>query len=196
MTFSPGLLRECWRFWYQVGKIYCLLMYCCRTFAKWRNFAKSVCRVFSDFVLSTTSARKKQDSKFRENSSFRWLVQWNNGSFTQSLPHRVHRVPHNLIFENAFLTLSIREKNVPPMTSFNLTSEKGREDKTFRNTLPETGSIFFGGKVLSRVARWYIFKPKIAIWVNFEGSCSGKCWYIFCRFGLFYGNLIYFMDIW
>jgi hypothetical protein len=62
------------------------------------------------------------------------------------------------------------------MTSFNLTSEKGREDKTFRNTLPETGSIFFGGRVLSRVARWYIFKPKIAFWVNFGIE----------KFGIFY----------
>jgi hypothetical protein len=27
----------------------------------------------------------------------------------------------------------------------------------------------------SRVARWYIFKPKIPIWVNFEVSCNGRC---------------------
>jgi hypothetical protein len=32
----------------------------------------------------------------------------------------------------------------------------------------------FGG--LSSVARWYIFKPKISIWVNFGGPQNGKCW--------------------
>jgi hypothetical protein len=25
-----------------------------------------------------------------------------------------------------------------------------------------------------RVARWYIFKPKITSWVNFGGSCNGR----------------------
>jgi hypothetical protein len=30
----------------------------------------------------------------------------------------------------------------------------------------------------SRVARWYIFKPKIPVWVNCGGSCNGWRWYI------------------
>jgi hypothetical protein len=30
----------------------------------------------------------------------------------------------------------------------------------------------------SRVARWFIFKPKIPIWDNFGGPWNGKCWYI------------------
>jgi hypothetical protein len=56
----------------------------------------------------------------------------------------------------------------------------------------------------SRVARWYICKPKIPIWVNFRGSCwyilwpSGifsVIWYIFRPFGIFYGHLVYFTDI-
>jgi hypothetical protein len=29
-----------------------------------------------------------------------------------------------------------------------------------------------------RVARWFVFKPKIQIWVNFGGSCNGSCSYI------------------
>jgi hypothetical protein len=29
-----------------------------------------------------------------------------------------------------------------------------------------------------RVARWFVFKPKIPIWVNFGASCNGKSWYI------------------
>jgi hypothetical protein len=42
----------------------------------------------------------------------------------------------------------------------------------------------------------YIFKPEIPIWVNFGGSCNGRCWsilrlflYILWQFGIFYGNL-------
>jgi hypothetical protein len=32
--------------------------------------------------------------------------------------------------------------------------------------------------VLNRVARWFVFKPKIPIWVNFGGFCHGKSWSI------------------
>jgi hypothetical protein len=39
----------------------------------------------------------------------------------------------------------------------------------------------------TRVARWYIFRPKIPIWVIFGGSCNGRCWYILWTFGLFCG---------
>jgi hypothetical protein len=28
----------------------------------------------------------------------------------------------------------------------------------------------------SRVARWYILKPKIPVWVNFGVSCNERCW--------------------
>jgi hypothetical protein len=56
---------------------------------------------------------------------------------------------------------------------------------------------------LSGVARWYIFKTKIPTWVNFGGSCNGRCWYILWTLGLFYGqlvnvfaHLVYFMAIW
>jgi hypothetical protein len=42
------------------------------------------------------------------------------------------------------------------------------------------------------------FKPKIQIWVNFGGSCTGRCWYILCMdtwsilrpFVILYGHLI------
>jgi hypothetical protein len=36
----------------------------------------------------------------------------------------------------------------------------------------------------SRVARWYIFKPKISIWVIFGGPWNGKGWYILLPFGI------------
>jgi hypothetical protein len=29
---------------------------------------------------------------------------------------------------------------------------------------------------LVRVARWFVLKPKILIWVNFRGSCNWRCW--------------------
>jgi hypothetical protein len=29
-----------------------------------------------------------------------------------------------------------------------------------------------------RVARWYILKPKIPLWVNFGGPCNERCRYI------------------
>jgi hypothetical protein len=50
------------------------------------------------------------------------------------------------------------------------------------------------------VARWYIFKPKIPIGVNFGGSCNIICWYILWSilrpFGIFYNHLVYFVVIW
>jgi hypothetical protein len=53
-----------------------------------------------------------------------------------------------------------------------------------------------GGRPFTRVARWHIFKPKIPIWVNFGGSYNGRCLYIICPFGLFYGYLVYFVALW
>jgi hypothetical protein len=40
-----------------------------------------------------------------------------------------------------------------------------------------------------RVARWFVFKPKIPIWVNF----GGKFWQ---SDYLFYGHLECFVEIW
>jgi hypothetical protein len=51
-------------------------------------------------------------------------------------------------------------------------------------------------QVLLRVARWFVFKPKIPNWLNFGGSCYGKSLYILWPFGLFYGHWKYFMAIW
>jgi hypothetical protein len=58
----------------------------------------------------------------------------------------------------------------------------------------KNGPSIFGH--CTRVARWFVFKPKIQSWVNFGGSCNGRCWYILCTLGPFYGLLLYFMDIW
>jgi hypothetical protein len=43
---------------------------------------------------------------------------------------------------------------------------------------------------------WFVFDPKIPIWVNFGGPWNGKCCYILLSFGIFYDHLEYFMDIW
>jgi hypothetical protein len=40
-----------------------------------------------------------------------------------------------------------------------------------------------------RVARWFVFKPKILILVNFLGACNKRDWFILWPFGLFYGYL-------
>jgi hypothetical protein len=46
-----------------------------------------------------------------------------------------------------------------------------------------------------RVARWFVSKPNIRIWINFVGSCNGRCWYILWTLGPFYSLLLYFMGI-
>jgi hypothetical protein len=46
--------------------------------------------------------------------------------------------------------------------------ERGNYLANFLITLP----------LMTRVARWFIFKPNIPIWVNFGGPWNGKCWYI------------------
>jgi hypothetical protein len=59
-------------------------------------------------------------------------------------------------------------------------------------------------KKRTRVARWYILKPKIQIWEIFGGFCNGRCWYSFCPIGtyilqplgIFYGHLVYVLVIW
>jgi hypothetical protein len=57
-----------------------------------------------------------------------------------------------------------------------------------------TCAAFF--KFNGRVARWYIFKPKIPIWVNIGGPWNGKCWYILWLYGILDSHLEYLTDIW
>jgi hypothetical protein len=49
--------------------------------------------------------------------------------------------------------------------------------------------------VSSRVARWFIFEPKIPIWVNFVVPWIGNCLYILCPSVIDYGLLGYSMTI-
>jgi hypothetical protein len=63
-----------------------------------------------------------------------------------------------------------------------------RREKIFRH-------FIFGFIALAadRVARWFVFKPKIPIWENFGGPWIGKCLHISWPFGIFYGHWGYFM---
>jgi hypothetical protein len=42
----------------------------------------------------------------------------------------------------------------------------------------------------------HTFKANIQVWVNFGGSCNGRCWYILWLVGLFYSQLVYFTASW
>jgi hypothetical protein len=47
----------------------------------------------------------------------------------------------------------------------------------------------------SRVARWYVFKPKIQIWVIILGPRHEKGWYILLWFVVYYSHFVYFKAI-
>jgi hypothetical protein len=59
-------------------------------------------------------------------------------------------------------------------------------------------------QVVDRVARWFLFKPKIPNWVNFEGLYLDwkmliyfmALWNILQAFGIFYDHLVHFVFIW
>jgi hypothetical protein len=47
----------------------------------------------------------------------------------------------------------------------------------------------------TRVARWFILRPKFPIWVYFGGPWKGKCWYILRPFGIIYDHLVKYMAV-
>jgi hypothetical protein len=58
-------------------------------------------------------------------------------------------------------------------------------------------NIILCTQLCDRVARWFIFVPKISIWVNFGGPWNGKYWYILFPFWnilrpfvIIYGHLV------
>jgi hypothetical protein len=61
-----------------------------------------------------------------------------------------------------------------------------------------------GGKVrphdgpltISRVARWFIFKSKIQLWVIFGGPWNGKCCCSFMTVWHKFGHLLSFLAVW
>jgi hypothetical protein len=62
---------------------------------------------------------------------------------------------------------------------------------------------FFDYLPTNKVARWFIFKPKIPIWVKFGGPWKGKfchifmtTWNISVPFGTLHGRLVQFVVVW
>jgi hypothetical protein len=58
--------------------------------------------------------------------------------------------------------------------------EASKPDRhSFQRLLPLSGQMSTSiSLVYTRVARWFVFKPKVPIKVNFGRSCYGKSWYI------------------
>jgi hypothetical protein len=56
--------------------------------------------------------------------------------------------------------------------------------------------VGFFNNVGFRVARWFVYKPKIPIRVNFGGPLNGKCCNISRPFGIFYGHLVLSIAVW
>jgi hypothetical protein len=48
-------------------------------------------------------------------------------------------------------------------------------EEELRLTMNNLGEPLTDHEVSSRVARWFMFKPKIPIWANFCGSSNGRC---------------------
>jgi hypothetical protein len=83
-----------------------------------------------------------------------------------------------------------------------------------RSSIIYRSAVALFALVWSRGARWFVFKPKIPIWVNVGGSCYGKSWHILLPLGtyssrecslllyilwpleIFYGHLVNFVVIW
>jgi hypothetical protein len=79
-----------------------------------------------------------------------------------------------------------------------------RQNRTWATTTPSKNlqkvkkSLFIKiVKFPNRVARWFIFKPKITIWVNFGGLCVCKMFLnILWPFWISYGHCVEFVVIW
>jgi hypothetical protein len=64
--------------------------------------------------------------------------------------------------------------------------------------MPAVTALIF--KLRAMVARWFLFKSKIPIWVNFGGPYIGICWYISWPFAIFtaiwYMCVIWWLIVW
>jgi hypothetical protein len=115
----------------------------------------------------------------------------------------------NLYYVRSFLWLSSLSQNRPffgeiilkIIPNNGIVSEWKVDENvcSYQCSAAMTGSPFLRAglaeRQASRVARWYILKPQIPLWVNFGGPWNGKCWYILWPFGIFHGRLVHFMAI-
>jgi hypothetical protein len=105
----------------------------------------------------------------------------------QCIPKMLKKLPHGGIRTRdlLFCRRGAKELQMSPLSDGRV--EKMAADFFYRHGFRS---------VPTRVARWYIFKPKIPIWGNFGGPWNIQCWYILWPFGKFYNHLVYFMAIW
>jgi hypothetical protein len=82
----------------------------------------------------------------------------------------------------------------PKLKSNNRAAAAAEAESNFRGK-SKLGIVFPPLAPHYRAARLHSFIPKIPIWVNFGGSCNGRCWYSLLPFGLFYSHLVYFVTI-
>jgi hypothetical protein len=66
------------------------------------------------------------------------------------------------LFVSRMISARMRKRRRSPM-----------KEATAVELLLPNGQVQLSGST----ARWYVFKPKIPIWVNFGGPCNGRCWY-------------------
>jgi hypothetical protein len=76
--------------------------------------------------------------------------------------------------------------------SIGLVQQRGR-----KKNLAEIRMFCDASDTKRRVARWFVFKPKIQIWVNYGAPFNEKkliyyiaIWNIFLPFGIFYGHWV------
>jgi hypothetical protein len=81
----------------------------------------------------------------------------------------------------------IRESECRPMNS---TRRRGWKNLQQQKNLIASGTFLW---VHHSVARWYVFRPKIPVWVNLGRSCNRRCWYCLWPICLFYGHLVYIL---
>jgi hypothetical protein len=82
-----------------------------------------------------------------------------------------------------FLTLQITLVQIPLVQRYVTKNEK-------------SSSLTLPRDLQHRVARWFVFKPKIQIWVNFGGPQHEKCLYVLWPSGIIYSHLVKFMFVW
>jgi hypothetical protein len=119
--------------------------------------------------------------KIDHNIGFREKRQ--NFAKIENFDHNIDPRSDVFFFNESFLASDPRQ--------LTCTSERERERPTtsrymFITKIPQLGIMADdASSVRGRVARWFVFKPKIQIWVNFVGSRYGKSCYILWPFGLF-----------
>jgi hypothetical protein len=84
-----------------------------------------------------------------------------------------------------------KQQNITTRPSKFYNGSSRRNYLSIRDTAATARFYKLFSRLQNRFARWYISRPKTAIWVNFGGSCNERCCYILWTYGLFYRHLIF-----